>query len=942
MGTFDHDNTFEMTVSRVPGKSITVNFLLNGVGYTLVASMYKAAWTADVKVTIPGKTFNLAVALNPAGKYGVQVTGDINGPLGVLVVVNKDLTGAEIDIKHRDNVYALVKLVGDATLAGVIPTKFKYESTYTFMHGPAFTMEKQEGQAKINFDGFSSKKVFVVEFIPTGGVQGKVDLTIQTMNPGFNYVFEITQGGQSYLKTEGTRTVTADDANKWEATETSKTFMSQDSPIYKWHCKYLTFPVPCTTTYEQTQKFFFDKKNKNYLLNKFSYESESTFGGKKFSSFKIDTTKTPFTYMWEVPQAPSYYPFEGKVDLTFTPRENFGLNYIFKFTKNGQMVIQLVKDRKIVNDATKAIVNDEYYNLNRWYKNLLYPVAQYKDGHEVIKFFFDKVNKNVLLNKMSYEHKVILDGKLYGEYNFNTVNTPYVFTIHTPVAPHWYPLEGKFDLTFEPKANFGFHMIYTVVHGAVTHVHGDHDITVVNNGNKFEFNEVSKQIMREHSLLYTVHCKLAYPLPCPKAVDVTRKVFVDKKNKNFLFNKMTFDKEVKMDGKVVKTIKLDTVKTPYQLTWTEPKTPMWMPSPMNMFGLPMWTVTVDHKAGKELVMKTNLADMKLTIKRQPTIFVEFIKHAETLLLVDAKVNNKAIKADVKTVMHIPSGSIFCTRGSAYAGCYNQWDGVFNVFVDLKNKNVLLNKFSVKADIKKDTETQFEYEMNTMVSPYVMKVNSPCMLPMIFDDPRRQTFEVTVEHKPGQMLHIITNAPEMSSFKVTTNGVKRVLELNGEERVIVDYTKADKKFKQVFVLPNGEQVTISLDWATWNIKNNKVNMHIETPTRKFNVNTNYDITNPKVGRMMVKFHGENPLVGKFELMRNGNWRVDSNQIDAQWSGKAIFAKGPLAVFAPIDTTSTVNFNFDTMVLNANVDKVVAGQKWGLSVSENKVNFSSGRP
>merc|ERR1712061_538646 len=613
-------------------------------------------------------------------------------------------------------------------------------------------------------------------------------------------------------------------------------------------------------------------------------------------------------------------------------------------------VIQLVKDRKIVNDATKfeitedtkAIVNDEYYNLNRWYKNMLYPVAQYKDGHQVRKFFFDKVNKNVLFNKMSYEDKVILDGKLYGEYKFNTVNTPYVFSINQPIAPQWYPVEGKFDLTFEPKANFGFHMIYTVVHGAVTHVHGDHDITVVNNGNKFEFNEVSKQTMDEHSLLYAMHCKAAYPLPCPKAVDVTRKVFVDKKNKNFLFNKMSYDKEVKIDGKVVTTIKLDTVNTPYQLTWTQPKAPFWMPSPINMFGLPVWTVTVDHKAGKELVMKTNLADMKLTIKRQPKIFVEFIKHQETHLLLDTKINANVINADLKTMLYTPSGSIFCTRGSAYAGCYNQWDGVFNVFVDLKNKNVLLNKFSVKADIKKDTETQFEYEMNTMVSPYVMKVHSPCMLPMIFDDPRRHTFEVTVEHKPGQMLHIITNAPEMSSFKVTTNGVQRVLELNGEERVIVDYTKADKKFKQVFVLPNGEQVTISLDWATWNIKNNKVNMHIETPTRKFNVNTNYDITNIEAGRMMVKFHGENPMMGPFEFMRNGNWRVDADQIDAQWNGKTNFAKGPLAVFSPIDTTSTVNYNFGSMVLNANIGKTIAGQKWGLNISENKVNLMSGRP
>merc|ERR550519_459600 len=249
-------------------------------------------------------------------------------------------------------------------------------------------------------------------------------------------------------------------------------------------------------------------------------------------------------------------------------------------------------------------------------------------------------------------------------------------------------------------ANFGFNMIYNFAHGGETHTVGDHDITVVNNGNKFEFNEVSKQIMDEQSLLYAMHCKAAYPLPCPKVVDVTRKLFVDKKNKNFLFNKMSFDKEVKMDGKVVSTIKLDTVNTPYQLTWTEPKTPMWMPSPMNMFGLPVWTVTVDHKAGKELVMKTNLADMKLTIKRQPKIFVEIIKHAETLLLVDATFNANVIKADLKTKLYIPTGSMFCSTGSEFAGCYNEWDGDFKVHVDLKNKNVYLNKFSVDASINK--------------------------------------------------------------------------------------------------------------------------------------------------------------------------------------------------------------------------------------------------
>ena len=44
-------------------------------------------------------------------------------------------------------------------------------STYTFVDGPTFTMKKEEGQAKIHFDGFSPKKVFTIEFIPTDGMK---------------------------------------------------------------------------------------------------------------------------------------------------------------------------------------------------------------------------------------------------------------------------------------------------------------------------------------------------------------------------------------------------------------------------------------------------------------------------------------------------------------------------------------------------------------------------------------------------------------------------------------------------------------------------------------------------------------------------------------------------------------------------------------------------
>merc|ERR1719186_2008748 len=78
-----------------------------------------------------------------------------------------------------------------------------------------------------------------------------------------------------------------------------------------------------------------------------------------------------------------------------------------------------------------------------------------------------------------------------------------------------------------------------------------------------------------------------------------------------------------------------------------------------------------------------------------------------------------------------------------------------------------------------------------------------------------------------MLHIITNVPEMSSLKISYNGVQGVIELNGGKLLIANYKQGDKHFHQVIILPNGEQIIVNLVWTTWNIKQNKVNNDLFT-------------------------------------------------------------------------------------------------------------------
>ena len=65
-------------------------------------------------------------------------------------------------------------------------------------------------------------------------------------------------------------------------------------------------------------------------------------------------------------------------------------------------------------------------------------------------------------------------------------------------------------------------------------------------------------------------------------------------------------KKVMLDGFLFPQYKMDTVNTPCILTWDEAQAPFWTPSPINMFGLKKWMVIVDHKAGKQLVVKSNL------------------------------------------------------------------------------------------------------------------------------------------------------------------------------------------------------------------------------------------------------------------------------------------------------------------------------------------------
>merc|ERR1712116_108864 len=350
---------------------------------------------------------------------------------------------------------------------------------------------------------------------------------------------------------------------------------------------------------------------------------------------------------------------------------------------------------------------------------------------------------------------------------------------------------------------------------------------------------------------------------------------------NFVMGKMHFEDKSVVDGQKFQEKKLDTTKTPYELIWYQPISPSWMSSTRDMFGVDQVEVRAWHQVGKELKIETNVGEMKLTVRRTPDYFVEFIRMGETMLKSKTDVTPATFTTTIDTLFYLPSNSmltkVFCMYGK---GCFNKRQGHMKVVVDRVNKNAFMNKFSVESTIHKDDRMALEMSVNTMVTPYTFHMNAPYFLPRFFNDINRKTIDATIMHEMGSKLEVKSNCPEFETFVITTTGNKRSVVQNGKELTVGDFQ------------------TLSTG-----------NFHFD-----------------------VK--GENPWVGNYAVDRHANWEMSKPRYMFNWVGKSEFKTGPLSSFSPIDTKMNFVFNTRKMVLNADMVETMGGKQWGLKIHKNR--------
>merc|ERR1712158_229942 len=328
---------------------------------------------------------------------------------------------------------------------GVKGTKFRLRSKYSIMGGKV-----AQGDFKANYQ--NNKLTF--EAPPY-----KLDIELHL---GRSIKVEAFKDGESMWTYE---TLREDKSNPnaivWEAN--SKMTLNPASKLHKFIQD--NYPFGAFQTRTNNFKLFIDRNNRNFILRKFKINFDVVKDGQKVIDISGNTVDSPYQFSFSAPnlferlniaqnpltltinhQRGSFLIIESniaggmKLDAKQSPNAGTGgRNIDIVTTKGGVQMWKYSAVTSKVNDANQLKVGLKGdFELNP--QSLLYRlvVSKYRiltpfaKRHSDLEFFWDKKNKNVVMNKWYAKAQVTKDGAKVVDVLISTNQQPYKFHVFLP------------------------------------------------------------------------------------------------------------------------------------------------------------------------------------------------------------------------------------------------------------------------------------------------------------------------------------------------------------------------------------------------------------------------------------------------------------------------------------------------------------------------------
>merc|ERR1711881_588895 len=530
---FEEDNKWELKVDRVPGQKMTIEATINGQKWTGIGNLNQGEMKLNLKMDseFTGKHFNVDFDLNPAGMWGLHVTGDVEGPVDAKWTMQKDFTMGEIAIKYKNHNYAFMQLKGNAEKRGMFPVMFDYVVKYNINDA-----EQHQGKAKLKFDARTPAKRFEISFAPKTGTPFEYVFDFD-LSAGFKYDSDLKMNGDLVEKSTGDFTW-VNNGNKF-GLKTDETFtQTKENPFYNFNTMFL-FGGRYVEKMEKTRNIFFDKVQKAQFLNKMKVEEEVLLDGKTWYHIKYDNTapRTAFLFTFLPYNMDTAWTYEGGREHT----ANGGFIMTHKIT-HGTNVIQegeMVFDIK-TNDGSKfemehlhkMTMTEEspFYGMVFWWTGRYGKTVERK-----MTVFFDKINKSILfVPKMSMNTVLTIDGEKVSEIVFDNTQAKKHFKFFW--APDAFTKDYLYTDEWEFPGQSGMKWTTDLKRGGVSVWNWVGDYSWVNNANKFEFKTMDKVVQSPMSPFYG--WDHFYVGKYYNNGERTRTVTYDKQNRNFLLGRV--------------------------------------------------------------------------------------------------------------------------------------------------------------------------------------------------------------------------------------------------------------------------------------------------------------------------------------------------------------------------------------------------------------------
>merc|ERR1712193_467711 len=199
------------------------------------------------------------------------------------------------------------------------------------------------------------------------------------------------------------------------------------------------------------------------------------------------------------------------------------------------------------------------------------------------------------------------------------------------------------------------------------------------------------------------------------------RIMVDRQNRNFLLPKFLIDVKLFKEGEQVVTLKIDSTGTPYTFYFEAP----------NVFR--RWNIhydhiegTMTHIPGSSIKIETNLeGGIEISGQRGDNskggrdIHILTKKAGKQMMKVDISTektgNDNEIKLVLRDAVEVDRDSVLyrkIVRNYRLLTPFNKRTGEFEIYV---------NKFYVKGEVKKDSQTVMKALLTTNETPYKMSL-----------------------------------------------------------------------------------------------------------------------------------------------------------------------------------------------------------------------------